>query len=48
LREGIETNQKRITFPVTLSGELFYSKEAEIEKLKVKCGPCIQWMANSG
>lgn len=30
LRGGIETNQKRITFPVTFSGELFYSKEAEI------------------
>ena len=34
LREGIETNQKRITFPVTLSGELFYSKEAEISEIE--------------
>ena len=31
LRGGIETNRKKITFPVTFSGELFYSKEAEIE-----------------
>lgn len=34
LREGIETTQKRITFPVTISGELFYSKEAEIREIE--------------
>jgi len=33
LRGGIETNRKKITFPVTFSGELFYSKEAEIENI---------------
>ncbi len=33
LRGGIETNRKNITFPVTFSGELFYSKEAEIENI---------------
>ena len=33
LTGGIETNQKKITFPVTFSGELFYSKEAEIREI---------------
>ncbi|WP_313367378.1 hypothetical protein [Sphingobacterium mizutaii] len=33
LRGGIETNRKKITFPVTFSGELFYSKEAEIREI---------------
>lgn len=33
LRGGIETNRKKITFPVTFSGELFYSKEAEIKDI---------------
>ncbi len=32
-RGGIESNRKNITFPVTFSGELFYSKEAEIENI---------------
>mgnify|MGYP003574944450 CR=1 FL=1 len=30
LSDGIETNRKTITFPVTFNGELYYSKEAEI------------------
>ncbi|WP_312697168.1 hypothetical protein [Sphingobacterium mizutaii] len=33
LRGGIDTNRKKITFPVTFSGELFYSKETEIREI---------------
>ncbi|VTQ00365.1 hypothetical protein [Sphingobacterium daejeonense] len=49
LRGGIETNQKRITFPVTLSGELFYSKEAEIREIEGEMWTmytvdCKQWL----